>query len=253
MRPLFLITNDDGYEAKGLKELTEIARQLGEVVVMAPAGNASGQAHSLTTRRPLRVESISEEEGCRVYACDGTPVDCVKIGEQYFCPRKPRLVLSGINHGSNSSINVIYSGTMGAALEASLAGYEAIGFSLLDFNKDADFAPSRPYIRSIIEKVLERGLPHGVSLNVNIPVPEDGEIKGVRVCRQSEARWMEGYERRIDPRGRPYYWLAGRFECNDKEEDTDQWALESGYVSVVPTTTDFTAHEAIGDVKMLIC
>lgn len=252
MKPLLLITNDDGYTSKGIRTLIDVAREMGDVVVMAPSSNASGQAHSFTASRPLRVNTISEEEGCCIYACDGTPVDCVKVGEQFFCPRPPSLILSGINHGSNSSINVLYSGTMGAVIEASVAGFPAIGFSLLDFHADADFAPAVPFVRGIIEKVLDKGLPERVSLNVNIPVPTDGIIKGLRVCRQSVARWLDSYERRIDPHGQPYYWIAGNFECNDKESDTDQWALENGYVSVVPTTTDFTAYGKLDDIRIMM-
>ncbi|MBQ1408131.1 MAG: 5'/3'-nucleotidase SurE [Bacteroidales bacterium] len=252
MRPLFLITNDDGYNAKGLEALVSVALDLGDVIVMAPVANASGQAHSFTATRPLRINTISEAEGLSIYACDGTPVDCVKVCEQFFCPRRPTMVLSGINHGSNSSINVLYSGTMGAVLEASVAGFDAIGFSLLDHSADADFAPALPFIRKIIESVLEKGLPPRVSLNVNFPVPEDGIIKGMRVCRQSEARWLESYQRRIDPHGNPYYWIAGTFECNDKADDSDQWALENGFVSIVPTTTDFTAYNSIDICKNII-
>lgn len=245
MKPLILITNDDGYQARGIKTLTSIAREFGEVVVMAPANNSSGLAHSFTAVRPLRVNRVSAEEGCTVYCCDGTPVDCVKISEQHFCPRTPDLVLSGINHGSNSSINVLYSGTMGAVMEASVSGMTAVGFSLLDHRDDADFGPAEPYVRSIIARVLQKGLPAKVALNVNIPVPANGIIRGVRVCRQSQARWLDSYERRTDPHERPYFWLTGRFECNDVAEDTDQWALENGYVSIVPTTTDFTSFQSL--------
>ncbi|MBQ6956710.1 MAG: 5'/3'-nucleotidase SurE [Bacteroidales bacterium] len=251
MRPLFLITNDDGYNAKGLKSLTSIARQLGDVVVMAPSANASGQAHSFTPHRALKVSLISQEEGLKVYSCDGTPVDCVKICEQFFCPRRPALVLSGINHGSNSSINVLYSGTMGAVLEASLAGLPAIGFSLLDHGADADFGPSGQYVRDIICAAMSKGLPEGVSLNVNIPAPSDGVIRGVRVCRQSSARWLDSYERCIDSDGRPCFRIGGTFQCDDNGDGTDQWALENGFISVVPTTTDFTAYDSIETVRRM--
>lgn len=245
MKPLFLITNDDGYSAEGLRSLAGVARQMGDVVIVAPSANASGQAHSFTGSRPVRVAAVEQSEGYSVYAVEGTPVDCMKIAVEYFCPRRPDLVLSGINHGSNSSINVLYSGTMGAVIEAAVSGYNAIGFSLLDHRPDADFRPTLPYVRTIIERVLESGLPEGIALNVNFPVPADGVIRGMRLCRQSKARWLDSYEKRIDPHGRPYYWLTGHFECNDLEPDTDQWALEHGYVSVVPTTGDFTAHETL--------
>ncbi len=240
MKPLILITNDDGVDARGIRSLIDIARSYGEVVVMAPMCNASGSALSFTGMRPLRVETVSQESGCTIYACDGTPVDCVKIAQEHFCPRTPQLMLSGINHGSNASINILYSGTMGAVLEASMAGLQAVGFSLLDHSPDADFSPAEPYIRSVIDEVLHNGLPAQVSLNVNIPVPPDGQLRGMRVCRQSSARWADSYEKRVDPHGRPYFWLTGRFECDDNGPETDQWALENGYVSVVPTTPDHT-------------
>ena len=242
MKPLILITNDDGYRSGGICALTSLAREFGDVVVFAPAQNSSGLAHSFTGSRPLRVDTVSEEEGCKVYSCEGTPVDCVKLALDFFCPRRPDLVLSGINHGSNSSINVLYSGTMGAVIEAAVSGYNAIGFSLLDFRPDADFTPTLPYIMEIVAQVLKDGLPDQVALNVNIPVPKDGKIKGMRYCRQSRAQWLDSYEKRVDPRGRPYFWLSGRFECDDAGPETDQWALENGYVSIVPTTTDFTAY-----------
>lgn len=256
MRPLFLITNDDGVDAKGLYSLVNTVSEYGDIVVMAPARNASGQAHSFTATRPLRVDTCENHPliaahrerhpgSLEIYSCDGTPVDCIKVCEQYFCPRRPTLVLSGINHGSNASINVHYSGTMAAVIEASMSGLPAIGFSLLDHRPDADFETTVPFIKTIVESVLEKGLPHGISLNVNIPVVDDGIIKGIRFCRQAEARWLESYERRIDPRGVPYYWITGRFECEDKSEDTDQWALENGYVSIVPTTYDLTAYNYI--------
>lgn len=243
MTPLILITNDDGYASKGINALISIAREFGDVVVVAPMSNSSGLAHSLTSSRPLRVRTVSDDDRCKVYVCDGTPVDCVKIAEEHFCPRKPNLLLSGINHGSNASINILYSGTMGAVLEATVMGIPSIGFSLLDHSPDADFEPSLPIVRKIVGGVIEKGLPPEVALNVNIPVTADGVIKGIKVCRQSRARWMDSYERRVDPHGRPYYWLTGRFDCDDNGEGTDQWALENGYVSVVPTTTDFTAYE----------
>ena len=251
MKPLLLITNDDGLQAAGIRVLTRVARQFGDVVVMAPERNASGLAHSFTSSRPIRIYPVSEQPECSIYMCDGTPVDCVKVCSEYFCPRKPDLVLSGINHGSNSSINVLYSGTMGAALEAAVSGLNAIGFSLLDFSPYADFEPSVPFIEKIIKTALEKGLPENTALNVNIPVPADGIIKGVKICRQSKARWLDSYEKRTDPHGRPYDWLSGRFECEDKENDTDQWALENGYVSIVPTTTDFSAYSKLDIIKQL--
>lgn len=247
-RPLILITNDDSFSAKGLRALDEVAQEFGDVIVMAPETNASGKSHSLTTNRPLRVRTIKESDTLKIYACDGTPVDCIKLADEFFCPRRPDLVLSGINHGSNSSINVLYSGTMGAVIEATLLGYNAIGFSLLNHSIEADFSGCIPFIRQIIDNVLKNGLPRNVSLNVNIPKLPADKIKGIRVCRESEAAWSDSFEQREDPIGRPYWWMTGKFVCNDKEEGSDEWALENGYVSVVPVHPDFTRYEAIPEI-----
>ena len=252
MKPLLLITNDDGVAAKGLQTLVEVAREFGDVVVMAPANNASGQSHSLTTDRPLRVKEVRHEAGMDHYACTGTPVDCVKLAVEYFCPRQPDLVLSGINHGSNSSINVLYSGTMGAVLEALTLGYPAIGFSLLNHNPEADFSHCINPVRHIIGRVLEQGLPIATGLNVNIPRLEAAAIKGIRVCHQADARWSDSFERRVDPQGRPYWWLTGKFICPNPPEDSDEWALAHGYVSVVPVSPDFTNYQVVDDLQKII-
>lgn len=251
MRPLILITNDDGYAAKGLRTLYEIAMEFGDVVVMAPEFNASGKSHSLTSERPLRVRTIKETDGLSIHACDGTPVDCVKLATEHFCPRKPDLVLSGINHGSNSSINVLYSGTMGAVIEATALDIKAIGFSLLNHNPEADFSGCVPYVRHIIGGVLERGLPADVSLNVNIPRLPADEIKGIRICQEAKAQWIDSFEKRIDPIGRPYWWLTGKFLCEEPPETSDEWALANGYVSVVPIHPDFTDFNAIDKITYL--
>lgn len=251
MKPLILITNDDGYSARGIQALTEVAREFGDVVVMAPEQNASAKSLSLTTKVPLRVHNIRQEEGLSSYACDGTPVDCIKLAYEHFCPRRPDLVLSGINHGSNSSINILYSGTMGAVIEATVLGVNAIGFSLLNHSPEADFGPSKPIVRHIISHVLAQGIPHGVALNVNIPRLASDEIKGIRVCQQAPARWLDSFEKRVDPIGRPYWWLTGKFDCDNPSEDSDEWALSHGYVSVVPVHTDFTHYSAINELKSL--
>lgn len=251
MRPLILITNDDGVAAKGLRTLDEIAMEFGDVVVMAPAGNASGLSHSITTTRPLRVREVKLAEGLSVYSCDGTPVDCVKLAVEYFCPRTPDLVLSGINHGSNSSINILYSGTMGAVTEATALGLNAIGFSLLSHNPDADFEPGKPFIRHLIGEVLEKGLPADVSLNVNIPRPKEGPIRGIRICHEAKARWVDSFEKRIDPVGQPYWWLTGKFICDNPPQRSDEWALANGYVSVVPIHPDFTHYQALEELQRL--
>ena len=252
-KPLILITNDDGFASKGLRVLDEVAQEFGDVVVMAPERNSSGMGHSITTNRPLRVRTIKISDGLHVYACDGTPVDCVKLATEYFCPRRPDLVLSGINHGSNSSVNVIYSGTMGAVVESTINGYDAVGFSLLNHSDDADFTPCIPFIRHIVGKVLEKGLPTNVSLNVNFPSMPDSRLKGIRVCREARACWSDSFERRIDPNGRPYWWLTGNFVCDDIVDGTDEWALANGYVSVVPIHPDYTRYDAIPEVTNMLC
>lgn len=249
MKPLFLITNDDGVAAKGLQTLVEEARQFADIVVMAPSNNASGMGLSITSSRPLRAKEVKKEDGLAIYSCDGTPVDCVKLAVEHFCPHPPSLVLSGINHGSNSSINILYSGTMGAVLEATALGFSAIGFSLLNHNPEADFSGCRPSVRKIIASTLEKGIPAGVSLNVNIPRLKADEIKGIRICNQAPARWYDSFEKRIDPQGRPYWWLTGKFDCPDPSENSDEWALAHGYVSVVPIHTDFTNYQTIDTLK----
>ena len=252
MKPLILITNDDGVAARGLRTLDEVAMEFGDVIVMSPEGNASGLSHSITSSRPLRVREVKISDGLKVYSCDGTPVDCVKLATEHFCPRKPDLVLSGINHGSNSSINILYSGTMGAVLEATALGLDAIGFSLLHHSPDANFVPGIPFVRHIIGSVLEKGLPTDVSLNVNIPRPDDGLLRGIRICHEAKAQWLDSFEKRIDPQGRPYWWLTGKFVCDNPPEGSDEWALRHGYVSVVPIHPDFTHHGAIDELQHLV-
>ena len=251
MKPLILITNDDGYASRGINTLTEVAREYGDVVVMAPEQNASAKGLSLTTKIPVRVREIKQEEGVSVYACDGTPVDCLKLAYEHFCPRKPDLVLSGINHGSNSSINVLYSGTMGAVIEATVLGITAIGFSLLNHSPEADFEPSRHIARHIVSYVLEHKLPADTALNVNIPRLTTDEIKGIRVCHQAKGRWLDSFEKRVDPIGRPYWWLTGKFDCDNPSKTSDEWALAHGYVSVVPINVDYTYYAAIDKLKSL--
>lgn len=252
-RPLILVTNDDGINAPGIKALVEIASQFGEVIVVAPDSPQSGQGHAITIAEPLRLKQVNMFEGVEAWECSGTPVDCVKLGKHVALKgRNADLCVSGINHGSNASINIIYSGTMSAALEASLEGMNSIGFSLLDYSWDADFEPCKPFVKEIISHVLENGLKECKLLNVNIPRADETDgIKGIRVCRQAEARWVERYVESEDPRGQKYYWLAGDFVNLDDGEDTDVKALEEGYISVVPSGHDLTRYEAIGPLKML--
>lgn len=248
-RPLILVTNDDGVTAPGIRALIEIAKEFGEVYVVAPDSPQSGMGHAVTINSTLFCDEIEVDEEVKEYACSGTPVDCVKLAVSQILPRKPDLCISGINHGSNSSVNVIYSGTMSAAVEAGIEGIPAIGFSLCDFAYNADFKAGEKFIKTIISQVLEHDLPKGVVLNVNIPRLKEHEIKGIKVCRQADAKWEEKFDKREDPRGRIYYWMSGEFKNLDKGDDTDEKALEEGYISVVPVRYDLTAHHFLPDLR----
>ena len=253
-KPLILVVNDDGISAPGIRKLTRIMNDFGEVVVVAPEGPQSGMGHAITINATLRCDKVTIDDGTQTeYSVSGTPVDCVKLAVNQILDRKPNLCVSGINHGSNSSINVIYSGTMSAAVEGALEGIPSIGFSLLDFSHDADFSEGEQYIRKITKSVLEHGLPEGVCLNVNIPKSKENEkIKGIRICRQAKANWEEEFDERKDPNGRTYYWLTGKFVNYDKGDDTDERALENHFVSVVPVQYDVTAHHAISVLNNII-
>jgi 5'-nucleotidase len=250
-KPLILVTNDDGIEAPGLRKLIALMRQLGRVVVVAPKEPQSAMSHAITIKYPLMYEEIVLTDDYKEYRLNGTPVDCVKFGIHRLLDEKPDLVVSGINHGSNASINIIYSGTMAAALEAGMGGIPGIGFSILDYNPDADFSLAEDYILSLSRKVLREGLDKGLALNVNFPKPLNGnEYKGIKVCRQASAYWKEDFEERIDPRnGKPYFWLTGTFNVHEDNDATDEWALRNYYVSVVPVQFDFTAHKLIDKFK----
>jgi len=243
-KPLILVTNDDGITAPGLRNLIDVMNELGDVVVVAPDGPQSGMGHAVTINNTIYCNKIVVDEGPQEeYKSSGTPADCVKLAVSEVLDRKPDLCVSGINHGSNSSINVIYSGTMSAAVEAGVEGIPAIGFSLLDYSWNANFKPLKPYIKKIAENVLENGLPDGVVLNVNFP--KENAFKGIKVCRQARANWVEEFDRRINPQGKVYYWLTGKFVNMDEGNDTDEWALENNYISVVPVQFDLTAHHFI--------
>jgi 5'-nucleotidase len=242
-KPLILVTNDDGITAPGIRALIEVMTTFGEVVVVAPDSPQSGMGHAITLDSTLHVEAVDIKEGSQVeYSCSGTPADCVKLAVNELLYRKPDLCVSGINHGSNSAINVIYSGTMSAAIEAGIEGIPSIGFSLLDHSWNADFEPLKKHIKTITENVLNNGLPEGVVLNVNFP-KED--IKGIKVCRQAKANWIEEFDKRTSPQGKEYYWLTGNFVNLDNGEDTDLHALNNGYATVVPVQFDLTAHHYI--------
>ncbi|HEY0091276.1 MAG TPA: 5'/3'-nucleotidase SurE, partial [Flavobacterium sp.] len=244
-RPLILVTNDDGITAPGIRALIDVMKSLGDVVVVAPDKPQSAMGHAITINNTLYLNKISlNDSDITEYSCSGTPVDCVKMAVSEILGQKPDLCVSGINHGSNSSINVIYSGTMSAAVEAGIEGIPAIGFSLQDFDWNADFEQVKPLVHKIASEVLKNGLPEGVLLNVNFPKLPFIEIKGIRICRQAKALWVEKFDKRQTPQGRDYYWLTGEFINQDKGADTDEWALDNGYVSVVPTQFDLTAHHA---------
>ncbi|WP_170108580.1 5'/3'-nucleotidase SurE [Flavobacterium kingsejongi] len=245
-KPLILVTNDDGISAPGIRTLISVMKEIGEVVVVAPDSPQSATGHAITINNTLYLNKVNiDGELEQEYSCSGTPVDCVKFAVNEILKRKPDLCVSGINHGSNSSINVIYSGTMSAAVEAGIEGIPAIGFSLLDYDWNADFEPTRNFIQKIALEVLEQGLPEGVILNVNFPKLKANDIKGIKVCRQAKAMWVEKFDKRKTPHNRDYYWLTGEFVNLDKGEDTDEWALKNGYISLVPVQFDLTAHHAI--------
>ncbi|MBC7642788.1 MAG: 5'/3'-nucleotidase SurE [Flavobacterium sp.] len=242
-KPTILVTNDDGITAKGIRALIEVMATIGNVIVVAPDKPQSAMGHAITIKNMLYLNKISEENATIIeYSCSGTPVDCVKLAVSEILDGKPDLCVSGVNHGSNSSINVIYSGTMSAAIEAGIEGIPAIGFSLLDFDWNADFEETKPFIKKIALQVLENKLPEGIVLNVNLPKLPGNEIKGIKICRQAKAQWVEKFDKRKSPFGKDYYWLTGEFVNQDKGEDTDEWALENGYISCVPVHSDLTAH-----------
>ncbi len=250
--PLILVTNDDGITAPGLRALIRYMKELGDVVVVAPDNPQSGMGHAITLDNTLYLQKVDIDmnSGAKVeYSCSGTPADCVKLALQELLGRKPDICVSGINHGSNSSINVIYSGTMSAAIEAGIEGIPAIGFSLCDYSWEANFAPAEEHIKTIVGEALEKGIPKGVVLNVNIPRTEENGIRGVKICRQARANWKEKFDKRTNPMGKDYYWLTGEFELLDRGEDTDEWALANDFISVVPTQFDLTAHHAIQDLN----
>ncbi len=240
-RPLILITNDDGYSANGIQQLAQIVAPMGDVVMVAPDSARSGASSALTAHLPIRLKLLEVREGYRAYSCSGTPVDCVKLALHSVLDRKPDLIVSGINHGSNAGVSVIYSGTMGAAIEGAIVGVPAIGFSYTSHQSDVCLEGCCNVVAQICQEVLEGGLPKGVCLNVNIP---EGELKGRKLCRQTSGEWVDQYEKRTDPAGNDYFWLTGHFRNHEPEcEETDEWALAQGYVSVVPVNCDMTDYD----------
>jgi 5'-nucleotidase len=249
-KPTLLVTNDDGINAPGIRALIEVMSEIGNVIVVAPDSPQSAMGHAITINNTLYLNKVSTKDPNIIeYSCSGTPVDCVKLAVNEILKKKPDLCVSGINHGSNSSINVIYSGTMSAAVEAGIEGIPAIGFSLLDYRWDADFEAIKPFIKKIVLEVLAQKLPKDTVLNVNFPKLSKDEIKGIKICRQAKAIWMEKFDKRQTPYGKDYYWLTGEFVNQDKGEDTDEWALSNGYISIVPVQFDLTAHHTIAQLN----
>ena len=242
-RPVILITNDDGVTAPGITNLVDAVKDLGKIIVVAPDKPQSGMGHAITIGQPLRLHKIHSTENIDTWSCTGTPVDCVKLAVDKILHRKPDLCLSGINHGANHSINVIYSGTMSAAVEAAIESIPSVGFSLLDYSIEADFTGAKKYARIIVENLLKKKMDKHLVLNVNFPaIPED-QLRGIRICRQAYAKYVEDFIERNDPHGRRYYWLTGEFVNFDKGKDTDVWALAHNYVSVVPVQFDLTHYK----------
>ena len=249
-KPLILVTNDDGITAPGIRALISVMNELGDVVVVAPDSPQSAMGHAITINSTLYCDSIKIDDGPQIeYSCSGTPADCIKMGVNEILKRKPDICASGINHGSNSSINVIYSGTMSAAIEASIEGIPAIGFSLLDYRWNADFESIKSFIKKITVEAMKQGIPKGNALNVNFPKLKEGDIKGIKICRQAKAHWIEKFDKRKSPQGKEYYWLTGEFINQDDGEDSDEWALKNGFISVVPIKFDMTDHSNIKELN----
>lgn len=248
-KPLIFVTNDDGISSKGIRSLVEVAERFGEVVIIAPDKPQSGMGHAITITNPLRLAISDIFPNLVAYACSGTPVDCVKLGIYEIMKRKPDLLISGINHGENTSTNVLYSGTMSAAVEGAMEGIPSIGFSLKDFDADADFRGAQMVAEKLITQALENKMEMYTCLNVNVPAGAVENIKGIRICKQAHAFWEDRFDKRQDQFGRPYYWLTGDFECVSDDEDSDIHAMSQGFASVVPTQFDLTAYSAMEGLK----
>lgn len=248
---LILLTNDDGLYAAGLKTLLEVMEEFGKVCLISTTESRSGMSQALTVKTPLRVKLLEEDDRHKIYACNGTPTDSIKLAVNQLLERPPDWVVSGINHGSNSSASVLYSGTMAAAIEGCLYGISSVGFSMKSIRPNADFSICKKYIRIVMNKLSSSPLPDGICLNVNIPEAKEGEIKGIKICRQAKGSWSEEFEKRKDPMGKTYYWLTGTFQNHEPEAtDTDEWALANNFVSVVPVTVDMTAYWYTEELKL---
>ena len=248
-RPLILITNDDGYNAKGITSLVNAVKDFGEILIVAPDKPQSGMGHAITVNEPIRCYETIQFKNIKAYCCTGTPVDCIKMGMYLLKDRKPDYILSGINHGSNVSTNVLYSGTMSAAIEGALEGIPSIGFSLTSYDPDANFNPSINYIKVIFKALIENNMKKGTCLNVNIPAVDENKIKGIKVCKQGRAFWDDTFDQRADPFGNKYYWLTGSFGSKEKDENSDIYYLENNYITVVPTQFDMTCYDSVVEIN----
>ena len=246
---LILITNDDGYSSKGIKALINAVKNLGKILIVAPDSPQSGMGHAISVNKPIRCYKTNFFDSVEAYCCTGTPVDCIKMGLYLLKDKKPDLILSGINHGSNVSTNILYSGTMSAAVEGALSGIPSVGYSLTDYSEDADFQYSEKIVQIISKKVIKEGLKKGTCLNVNIPNVKENQIKGIKVCRQGRAFWDDTFDHRKDPLGKDYYWLTGSFSSKEQALDTDINYLENNYVTIVPTQFDMTCHDSVDELK----
>jgi 5'-nucleotidase len=246
---LILITNDDGYSSKGIKALINAVKNLGKILIVAPDSPQSGMGHAISVNKPIRCYKTNFFDSVEAYCCTGTPVDCIKMGLYLLKNKKPDLILSGINHGSNVSTNILYSGTMSAAVEGALSGIPSVGYSLTDYSDDADFQYSEKIVQIISKKVIKEGLKKGTCLNVNIPNIKENQIKGIKVCRQGRAFWDDTFDHRKDPLGKDYYWLTGSFSSKEQALDTDINYLENNYVTIVPTQFDMTCHDSVDELK----
>lgn len=248
-KPVILVTNDDGISAKGIRSLYEAVKDFGEIYIVAPDSPQSGMGHAITINNPLRLSKVDLFDETVAFSCSGTPVDCVKLGIYEIMKRKPDLIVSGINHGANTSTNVLYSGTMSAAVEGAMEGVPSIGFSLCSFESEADFSVAQNVVRQVVEKVLENGMPEDVCLNVNVPYVGKNEFKGIKFCHQAKAFWEDSFDKREDQFGRPYFWLTGHFLNQEKTNDTDLYWIDKGYASVVPTQFDMTSYKALKELE----
>ena len=247
-KPLILISNDDGFQAKGINCLVNMVKDFGDVIVCAPDSARSGFACAFSATTPLRIKMQWQEDNVQVWSCNGTPVDCVKMALARICPRRPDIIIGGINHGDNASVNTHYSGTMGVAVEGCMKYIPSVAFSLCDYREDADFSPLTDIVRSITQRVISEGLPKGVCLNVNFPLAS--EFKGVRICRMAWGTWGKETVACPHARGYDYYWMVGEYTNDEPEADaTDNWALTNGYVAITPTRIDVTSYEMIEQMK----